>query len=864
MIEKTYNPAKYEDEVYKRWERSGYFNPDKLPGDRKKSFSIIMPPPNVTGVLHVGHAVMLALEDLMVRYHRMSGYDTLWLPGTDHAAIATQTKVEKLLKERGKTRHSLGRENFLKEVRKYAERSKNTIHRQVRKMGSSCDWSREAYTLDEERSLAVSTVFKKMHDDGLIYRGDRVVNWCPRCSSTISDDEVEYKEEEAKLYTFKYDDDFPFEIATTRPETKLGDTAVAVHPDDERYKKYIGEEFVVDFVGKKLNLKIIGDKSVDKDFGTGALGVTPAHSMSDAQLAEKYKLKSIKVIGEDGKITAGVGKFFGLTPVEARERILKSLGKRGLLLKEEDVKHNLSVCYRCGESIEPLPSKQWFIDVNKKITIKGNKYFKNKSLKEVSIDVVKNGEIKIMPERFNKVYFHWMNNLRDWCISRQIWFGHQIPVWHKGDETYVGVNPPRGSEWEQDEDTLDTWFSSGLWTFSTLGWPENKKELKRFHPTSVLETGYDILFFWVARMILMTTYVLGEIPFENVYLHGLVRDEQGRKMSKSLGNVIDPLDVAEKYGTDAVRLSLIMGTSPGNDVKLSEEKIAGFRNFANKLWNIGRFISSQKSAGTGSRSTRTLSDKWILSRFNQIAVDVTEDLENRNFALAGEKLRDFTWGEFADWYLEISKLEEGKSKILNTILEKLLILWHPFVPYVTEVVWKEMLGKRNLIIAEWPEADEKLIDKKAEEDFIIIKEVVQKIRNLRSEYKIEPAKKLDVLLISKDEKLIESQEHIIKGLARVENFEIKASGEKPEGWAGSVVSGVGVYIDSSGGDSEKEEERLEKELEEKENYLEILDSKLLNKNFVAKAPKKLVAEEKKKKEKVEEEIENLKNQLENI
>lgn len=861
MIEKTYDPTKYEDEIYKRWERSGYFNPDhpslKLRNGKQKAgvFSIVMPPPNVTGVLHVGHAVMLALEDILTRFYRMRGYDALWIPGTDHAAIATQAKVEKLLKEQDKTRQGLGREEFLKEVRKFVENSKEIIHKQIRKMGASCDWSREAYTLDEQRTLAARTVFKKMYDDGLIYQGDRLVNWCPRCGSTLSDDEVEHKEDDAKLYFFKYDKDFPFEIATTRPETKLGDTAVAVHPNDKRYQKYIGKEFSVNFVGKRLKIKVIADKSVDKDFGTGAVGVTPAHSITDAELAERHKLNSIKVIGEDGKITAEAGKFFGLSPLEARDRILKSLEKNGLLSKEEDIVHNLSVCYRCGESVEPLPSKQWFIDVGKKITIRGNKYFKNKSLKDVAIKVVKEGEIKIMPERFEKVYFHWMDNLRDWCISRQIWFGHQIPVWYKGEEVYVGANPPRGAEWEQDTDTLDTWFSSGLWTFSTLGYPSKTKDLKKYHPTTVLETGYDILFFWVARMILMTTYALGEIPFKNVYLHGLVRDEEGRKMSKSLGNAINPVDVAEKYGTDAVRLSLIMGTSPGNDVKLSEEKIAGFRNFANKLWNISRFVSSQESAGTSKIGEQTLSDRWILSRLNSLIKEVTKDLENHKFSLAGEKLRDFTWGEFADWYLEISKIEEGKSKILKNILEKLLILWHPFIPFVTEVIWKKMLGKRNLIIAEWPVIDPERSqrDEKAEKEFEKIKEVVVKIRNQRAENKIDPAAQVNAELKSKDIKLFEENLEIISGLTK-SNLEIVES----DSWAIQIKMSVEVE------NKEKDRERLEKELEEKEKYLEIINSKLLNKNFVKKAPKKLVEEEEKKKKKVEEEIENLKNQLENL
>lgn len=862
IMEKVYEPKKYEDGIYKKWEKSGYFNPDKIAGKKKGVFSIVMPPPNVTGVLHVGHAVMLALEDILTRFYRMRGYDSLWLPGTDHAAIATQTKVEKILKAEGKTRDELGRKKFLAEVLKFAESSKKTIHKQVRKMGCSCDWSREAYTLDKDRTVAVRTMFAKMYEDGLIYRGYRIVNWCPNCASTLADDEVEYKEQEAMLYTFKYSKDFPFAIATTRPETKVGDTAVAVNPDDERYKKYIGETFEVIFAGKKLNILVIADKSIDKDFGTGALGVTPAHSIADWEMAQKNNLETIKVIDENGKMTSNAGNIFSLPVLEAREKIVEDLKKKGLLEKEEKIMNNLSVCYRCGGAVEPLPSEQWFVNVNKKIKIPGNRFFQNNSLKEAALEAVKSGEIKIMPERFEKVYYHWMENLRDWCISRQIWFGHQIPVWKKDGKTYVGVKEPKGKGWEQDSDTLDTWFSSGLWTFSTLGWPKKTKDLKKYHPTTVLETGYDILFFWIARMILMSTYATGDVPFKNVYLHGLVRDEEGKKMSKSLGNAIDPLEVSEKYGTDAVRLSLVMGSAPGNDVKLSEEKIAGFRNFGNKLWNISRFITLQEmTAETKAKPEKTLADKWILSKFAKLTAEVTADLEKYNFSSAAEKLRDFTWGEFADWYLEISKIESVSGKPLNEILESLLALWHPFIPFVTEAIWGTMLKKKNLIIEKYPESDAKQIDEQAEKDFAKIQEVIVKIRNLRAENRMNIQKQISALIISKD-KLFSEQAHLIKGLAKIENLEIKESGEKPEGFAGSSVAGAGVYVDLSGGiDAILEKERLERELKNKENFLKSLDAKLLNSEFIARAPKNVVEVERAKKEKVLGDIKNLKEQL---
>ncbi|MBU1991866.1 valine--tRNA ligase, partial [Patescibacteria group bacterium] len=703
-LSKIYNPADYEDKIYQKWEESGYFNPDKCVADgitdkNAPTYTIILPPPNITAKLHLGHSAVLTIEDLMIRYHRMKGYKTLWVPGTDHAAISTQNVVEKkILKEQGLTRHKLGKEKFLEEVWKFLKQTQATILQQTRKMGASLDWSRESFTLDEQRKKAVAKMFVDMYKAGVIYKGERIVNWCPRCHSTLADDEVEYKEQKTNLYFFKYSKDFPFVIATTRPETKLGDTAVAVNPKDDRYKKYIGKIYEVNFCGVLLKLKIIADRHVEMEFGTGALGVTPAHSAVDWQMAEENNLEIIKVISEDGKILEGFNEFSNKTALEAREMIVKKLKEQNLLEKEEEIENNLSVCYRCNTSIEPLPSKQWFIAVDKKID-----FLNNKSLKEKAIEVAKNGEIKFIPERFSKKYLDWMENLHDWCISRQIWFGHQIPVWYKKqenkksknqenkksrkqenkDEIYVGVKPPENineSEWVQDEDVLDTWFSSGMWTFSTLGWPDNFKDgkktgdLARFHPIQVLETGYEILTLWVSRMIMMSLFAVQEIPFKNVYLNGMILDKNGKKMSKSKGNGIDPIEMIEKFGTDAVRLSLLIGSTPGNDARLSEEKIASYRNFVNKLWNISKYVIFNflpHIAGSIfnfqlNTSKLTLADQWVLEKFNNLIKEVDKDLTNYNFSQAGEKLREFTWNDFADWYLEISKFEKNEEK--NEIL----------------------------------------------------------------------------------------------------------------------------------------------------------------------------------------------------
>lgn len=732
---RPYNPEENETAIYQLWEKSGFFRPEtKYISSQKncpfsnKIFSMVLPPPNVTGTLHMGHAVMLAIEDIMARFYRMRGCKTLWLPGTDHAAIATQAKVEKILLEtEKKTRYDIGKEAFLEKVNKFAEESHGTIIGQIRKMGASVDWSREAFTLDEKRNQAVNEAFVRMYEAGLIYRGVRIVNWCPHCSSTLSDDEVEYKEKTAILYTFKYSKDFPVSISTTRPETKLGDAAVAVNPDDHRYASYVGKSYTTDLGHGPREIKIIADKGVDMAFGTGALGVTPAHSFTDYEMAQKNNLPLIKIIGEDGKMTKEAGEnYAGLSVKQARDKLVNWLKEQGLVEKEEETPQNLSVCYRCGAPVEPLPSLQWFVNVNKKIKEKGNK-----SLKELMKKAVEKDGIKIIPERFEKIYFQWVDNLRDWCISRQIWYGHRLPVWYRStdtrdEETFVGTKAPEGEGWKQDEDTLDTWFSSGLWTFSTL----DANDLKTFHPLSVMETGYDILFFWVARMILMSTFLLGEIPFRVVYLHGLVRDKFGRKMSKSDGNAVDPLDMIAKYGADAVRMSLIIGVGPGGDIKLSEDKMRGYKHFTNKIWNISRFIlaAAVEMGIDGTERIVTDADKNYLNEFNKLIKEASEDMENFRYHLAGEKLYHYIWHQLADIIIEECKKrikngspEEKKSAVslLSRVLIDSLKLLHPFMPFVTESVWQLMppawrkngensprfgeAGNENLLmIASWP------------------------------------------------------------------------------------------------------------------------------------------------------------------
>lgn len=868
-IPKTYEANKYEDEIYKLWEESGFFNPDnlKLPKNAK-NYSIIMPPPNVTGVLHMGSAMMLAVEDLLIRYNRMQGKRTLWIPGTDHASIATQNRVEKNLKKEGLDRHILGKKEFLKRVEKFALDSQKTIIKQVKKMGSSCDWSRLAYTFDDTRSQAVRSIFKLMYDDGLIYRGKRIVNWCPRCQSTLADDEVEYKSEIGKLYWIKYG---PFVLATSRPETKLGDTAVAVHPKDERYKKFVGNKYKIPGVLGEFEVQVVADRAVEREFGTGVIKVTPAHDFTDNEIATRHNLPMKQIINEEGRMMENCGKYAGLTTKEAREEIVRDMEEMGLIDHiEENYTHNISVCYRCGTQVEPIPSTQWFIDVNKKIP----RY--KKSIKELSVEAVRKGvlgrkKIRIIPERFEKSYFRWMDNLRDWCISRQIWFGHRLPVWSRDKEIYVGINPPEDKGWKQSEDTLDTWFSSGLWTFSTMAKkPEdisisgkkirvNTKDFKNFHPTAILETMYDILFFWVARMIIMTTYGVGDIPFQEVYMHGCVRDKFGDKMSKSKPETnIDPLDVCKEFGTDAVRLSLLIGTTPGNDLKVYNERIENLRNFVTKIWNVYRYSATMSEKfelveKISKKDIKTLSDSWIVSRVNEIIYEVEKNISEYKFSMAGEKLQKFTWDELADWYLEIHKLEKN-DKVLGYVLEKILKLWHPFMPFVTEKIWQDSFsGKKIMMVEKWPVTDKKIIDKKAEKEFQALQEMIVKIRNIRSSYRIAPSE-----IIEAYAKKLKNQE-IIEKLGRVKFVDEKKQGIEISGKDLKIVLNIAGLIDI-----EKEKKNFAKEIANLEKLISKNSTLLANKNFLASAPKEIVENNKIKLYEYKKKLKSQKDLLDNL
>lgn len=700
---KPYNPAETEDRLYQKWEEGDYFKP-QTKDETAGVFSMVLPPPNVTGQLHMGSALMLALEDIMVRYARMQGKNTLWIPGTDHAAIATQAVVEKeIQKQEGKSRYDLGREELLRRIDEHATQTHNTIVKQMRKLGASLDWSREAFTLDDKRNLAVRTAFVKMYQDGLIYRGERVVNWDPKGQTTISDDEIEYETRPTKLYTFKYAKDIPITISTTRPETKLGDTAIAVHPDDARYQPYLGQVYETNFAGETIRLKVVADYSVDPTFGTGALGVTPAHSIIDWEMAERHQLPLKTVIDERARLLVGTENIKGKKVAEAREAVVAWLKENDLLEKEEEIEHNIALAQRTGGVIEPLPKLQWFVNVNKKINQAGT----NLSLKDLMLRAAETDQIEFVPARFKDIYRHWIVNLRDWCISRQIWYGHRIPVWYRGEEIYVGLEAPAGDGWTQDEDTLDTWFSSGLWTFSTLGWPDEAEFARNrpYHPTSVLETGSDILFFWVARMILMSTYLLGEVPFKTVYLHGLVRDSKGRKISKSLGNNIDPLDMIAKYGADAVRMSLVVGVGPGNDSKIDEQKIKAYKHFANKIWNASRFVLERAEIENNSPANPAL--QTYRDELKNLVADVTTDMDNYRFYLAAEKLYHYFWHTFADKIIEAAKQDSSLNPLLLEILTTCLRLLHPFMPFVTEEVWSLLPATAKtesqlLITTSWP------------------------------------------------------------------------------------------------------------------------------------------------------------------
>jgi len=872
-IEKAYEAVKYEDEIYNKWETSGAFTPkiDK----KKKPFTISMPPPNATGTLHLGHATMLAIQDIMIRYKRMQGFSALWLPGTDHAGIATQNRVEKMLAEKGQTRHKLGRERFIKEIELFVEGSRNTIRNQIRKMGASCDWTRERYTLDEGLSKAVKEVFVKMYNDGLIYRGSRIVNWCPRCASTLADDEVDYKEQKTKFYYFKYG---PVVIGTARPETKFLDKTIVVHPNDRRYKHLIGKEFEVEWMDDcKIKANVIADKIIDPEFGTGAMTITPAHSFEDFELAQKYKLPIVPIINEEGNFTGAAGNFAGKNARKSRDEIVALLEKKGLVDHiDEEYVNKLSVCYRCKTPIEPLVSKQWFIAVDKPVIKEGKKKI---SLKQKALEVVKKGKIQIIPDRFNKTYFNWMENLHDWCISRQIWWGHQIPVYYCSDcgEVIVSTEAPAKCKCgeiriSQDPDTLDTWFSSGLWTFSTLGWPDKTKDLDYFHPTSVMETGYDILFFWIARMIIMSTYATHEIPFEKVYLHGLVRTREGKKMSKSdPATCIDPLDMIEKYGTDALRLSFIIGATPGNDVRLYEEKIAGYRNFVNKIWNASRFtlinVDEKHLKSTFKKTDiKTRADKWIMTRLQNLIKEVTDDMENFRFSDAGTKIYNFTWCEYCDWYVELSKGEQLNPEVLIRVLKTLLTLIHPFVPFVTEALWTHLEEKEMLIYKKWPKYDKTLIFNKEVKEMELIHQVISYIRSVRSEYGVEPIKKIHAIIYAgnKTHFLEEKRDSIMK-MGRLDKLEILEKGDKIDKAVNLFLSDIEIYLPLAGLiDIEKEKARLTKERNLLDQDKQGIESRLNNENFVNKAPKEIVAKEKARLEELNQLLKQLNNKLKDL
>ncbi len=714
-MDKAYNHKDNEEKLYEHWEKKGYFQPDINP--KGEPYSIVLPPPNVTGTLHNGHALMLVIQDILIRYHRMKGFQTLWLPGTDHAAIATQSKVESIMyKKEGKTRHDLGREAFLKKVEAFAQDSHDTIVNQIKRMGASIDWTREAYTLDKDRNLAVRTAFKQMYDDDIIYRGETIVNWDPYLQTTVSDDEIEWKDQQTPFYYFQYG---PFVIATARPETKFGDKYVVMHPDDKRYKQYEhGQKIEVEWINGKIIATILKDKAIDMKFGTGVMTITPWHDKTDYEIAQRHNLDIEQVIDFKGLLLPIAGEFAGMHIKKARPQLVKKLKEKGLVVKiEENYTNRIATNYRGGGVIEPQIKKQWMVNVNKEFILKhseieGIKSGSNVTLKKLMKHAVESGQTTITPSHFKKIYYHWIDNLRDWCISRQIWYGHRIPVWYKGEELYCGIEAPEGDGWEQDSDTLDTWFSSGLWTFSTLGWPNKTEDLKKFHPTNVLETGYDILFFWVARMILMSTYLTGQIPFKQVLLHGLVRDADKQKMSKSKGNVIDPLDWSDKYGTDALRIALIYSTAAGNDIPMAEERVRGMKFFANKLWNMGRFIEMNKPEGyngkledsfaTLERLAKDGTDKSWVKKVEKLSNETAKNIEAFRLHEAAQELYQFTWHEFADKYIEDVKtrVDDNSYTTLISLYAIQLRLLHPFMPFVTEAIYQQMPGHGESIMIE--------------------------------------------------------------------------------------------------------------------------------------------------------------------
>lgn len=872
-IPKVYDPASVEKKWYEFWEKNRYFHAEPEPG--KKPFSIVIPPPNITGKLHMGHALDNTLQDILIRWHRMMGDNTLWMPGYDHAGLATQIKVEEVLKkEEGKTRFDLGREEFVKRVWAWKEEYGDRIINQLKCLGISCDWERKRFTMDEGCSRAVRETFVSLFEKGLIYKGTRITNWCVNCHTALSDIEVEHEDTPGHLWYVRYpvvgEEDTYLTIATTRPETIPGDTAVAVNPEDERYAKLIGKTLRLPILNREI--PVIADSYVDTKFGTGAVKITPSHDPNDYEMGLRHNLPEIVVIGKDGIMTEEAGPFAGLERYECRKQIVARLKEEGYLVKIEEHSHAVGHCQRCHNIVEPLVSTQWFV--------------KMQPLVKAAVDCVTDGRTQFVPERFTKNYTGWMENIHDWCISRQIWWGHRIPVWYCDDcgemsasRTDLEKCPKCGSTHiHQDEDALDTWFSSALWPFSTMGWPDNTELLKQFYPTSVLVTGYDIIFFWVARMLIMGMEFMKEIPFEKVFIHGLVRDSQGRKMSKSLGNGIDPLEVIEKYGADTLRFMLITGNTPGNDMRFYWERVEGTRNFANKIWNASRFalMNMEGYDKDAELAPYTLADKWILSRLQDTVKDVTGLLERFELGEAGRAIYDFIWSEVCDWYIEIAKPrlynEEAAAErataqhVLATVLVSAMKLLHPYMPFITEEIYQCLPHEaESIMISKWPVADESLVDPEAERGMNAIMDSIKAIRNMRAEVNANPGKKIPaIMLVSEDlREVVANNDSYIKLLGGIDNLELRPlNGEKPENAMAAVVTGIEVYLPLAGLiDVEKETQRLSKELAAMEKDLQRAGGKLNNAGFLAKAPEDVIAKERAKYEELSGKIEAVKKRM---
>lgn len=844
-LAKAYEPKEVEDRIYDFWMKGKYFHAEVDP--KKKPYTIVIPPPNITGQLHLGHAMDETLQDTLIRWRRMQGYSALWLPGTDHASIATEAKIVEAMRKEGISKEDLGREKFLERAWAWKDQYGGRIVEQLKKLGSSCDWDRLRFTMDEGCNKAVNHVFKKLYDKGLIYRGERIINWCPHCKTSISDAEVEFEEKEGSFWHLRYplaDGTGYIELATTRPETMLGDTAVAVHPDDERYKALVGKTVILPLVNKEI--PIIADTYVEQDFGTGVVKITPAHDPNDFEVGLRHKLPVINIMDDGGVINENGGKYAGMPALEARKQIVQDLDAGGYLIKIEPIKHNVGTCYRCGTVVEPRVSTQWFV--------------KMEPLAKPAVDVVKNGEIRFIPDRMDKIYYNWMENIKDWCISRQLWWGHQIPAWYCDcGETIVSETEPKvcpkcgGTHLKRDEDTLDTWFSSALWPFSTLGWPEKTPELEYFYPTDTLVTGYDIIFFWVARMIFSGLEHMDAIPFNTVFYHGLIRDAQGRKMSKSLGNGVDPLDIIAEYGADALRFTLVTGNSPGNDMRFSEEKVAASRNFANKIWNAARFILMNiegKDIECTLPEKLFTSDKWILNRFNNVTAAVTENLEKFELGMAVSKLYDFIWDDFCDWYIELAKIRmngadeqsaDSARRVLVWVMSNTLRLLHPFMPYITEEIWQTLPHDGEaLIVAKWPEYDEALAFPAEAADMEKVMAVIRAVRVRRNEMNVPPSKKAHIYIeTAQPAPYAEGSEFIVR-LAYGSAVEIGAS-FAVEGAVPAVTDDAKALLPMDDlVDKAAEIARLTKELQNAQKQLDNVNAKLANEKFTSKAPQNVI------------------------